>query len=92
MRDPVLQNLGTLPSYEREGAASSLVRWVFDRADREDTIVYLDTDAHGHARLMYERLGFVKVGETSFDLEKYGGNGAHTHIAMVREPVKKSQQ
>ena len=59
---------------------------VRERADREGTTVNLDTKAQGHARLMYERLGFVKVGETFFELDMYGGSGAHTHIAIVKEP------
>lgn len=81
-----LGNLGTLPWYQRRGAASALIRWPFERADREDLPVYLETDEAGIPRRMYERLGFERKDAALFDLSKYGGTGSHTHMAMIREP------
>ena len=82
----VLGNLGTLPWYQRKGAASALSSWPFEKADEEEVPVYLDTDEAGPAIRMYERLGFSRVDEVVFDLSEYGGEGKHTHVAMIREP------
>ena len=82
----MLGNLGTLPWYQRREAASTLVRWWFERADKDGFSVFLDTDLDGQGRPLYERLGFERVGEAVLDLAKYGGTGTHTHIGMLREP------
>ena len=82
----VLGNVGTLPSYQRRGAASALVQWPNDEADKAGIPIYLDTNQDGHARRMYERLGFRQNDSVFFDLEKYGGEGTHTHIGMIRAP------
>ncbi|KAK3725077.1 hypothetical protein LTR37_000587 [Vermiconidia calcicola] len=82
----LLGNLGTLPWYRGRGAASALSRWPLSEADKECILVYLDTDQEGSARRMYEKLGFERVGEAIFDLSRYGGEGMHTHVAMIREP------
>ena len=82
----MLGNIGTLPSYQRRGAASALVRWPFEEADKQGIPVYLDTNEDGHARSLYERLGFSRVDAAVLDLSKYGSNGLHTHMAMLREP------
>ncbi|KAK5134981.1 hypothetical protein LTR08_005933 [Meristemomyces frigidus] len=85
-RHYLLGNLGTLPAYQRRGAASALTSWPFAEADKEGVIVYLDTDEAGDARRMYEKLGFERVGDASFDLSKHGGQGRHTHMGMIRKP------
>lgn len=82
----VLGNVGTLPWYKRKGAATALISWPFEDADRDGMIVYLDTDQDGSARRIYERLGFRRAGEAAFDLSEYGSTGVHTHIGMIREP------
>ena len=86
----MLQNLGTTPHYRRQGAASALVKWVFERADAEGVIVFLDTAEDGFARQMYGRLGFEVEGELVFDLSEYGGKGQATFVGMVREPIRRS--
>lgn len=79
-----------MPSYQRRGAGSALTSWPFDRADKENVLVYLDTDDKGQAHGMYSRLGFRRVDEVTFDLSEYGGEGMHTHMAMIREPQQRS--
>ncbi|RAK98090.1 GNAT family N-acetyltransferase [Aspergillus ibericus CBS 121593] len=80
-------NLATDPKYQRMGAASKLIRCPFEEADRDSVACYLDTDLHGPAIKMYERNGFVRVGEgVSVSLEKYGGQAIHTHVGLIREP------
>ncbi|PYI08330.1 hypothetical protein BO78DRAFT_395718 [Aspergillus sclerotiicarbonarius CBS 121057] len=81
-------NLATDPKYQRMGAGSKLIRCPFEEGDREGVACYLDTDLHGPAIKMYERNGFVRVGEgVSVSLEKYGGQGFHTHVGLIREPA-----
>ena len=41
----------------------------------------------GLAISTYKKLGFVAAGDPiTIDLEKYGGEGIHEHIGMIREP------
>ena len=84
-------NIGTSSDYQRKGAASALVKWVFEDADKNGVLVYLDTTIDGPSRPMYEKLGFRRVGECSIDLEEYGGEGVHTHIAMIRYPIERRE-
>ena len=86
----MLCNIGTLPWYKRNGAASALIRWPFRDADKDQVLVYLDTDQDGVARRIYERLGFQRAGEAVFDLSQYGSAGTHTHIAMIRPPQQET--
>lgn len=110
----MLGNIGTLPSYQRRGAASALTRWPFEEADKCGIPVYLDTNEagkrlkaarlptsdtcansyspqnSGHARVMYEKAGFVRKDAVVFDLAKHGGEGTHTHMGMIREPRSQS--
>ena len=82
----VLGDVGTLSWYKRRGAATALISWPFEDADKDKLVVYLDTDQNGGARRIYERLGFRRAGEAVFDLSKHGSTGIHTHIGMIREP------
>lgn len=40
----VCANLATDPDFRRMGAATKLMKWPFEAADREGVICYLDTD------------------------------------------------
>ncbi|KAG8525751.1 uncharacterized protein KY384_000511 [Bacidia gigantensis] len=85
----LLALLGTHPKHERKGAATMLVKWIFERADKEQLPCYVDSSRTGHA--LYERLGFRDFGKACVDLDKFeGGNGAglQTWYAMKREPQK----
>ncbi|KAJ5929493.1 hypothetical protein N7454_006443 [Penicillium verhagenii] len=67
------------PAYRRRGAASMLVGWGCDLADREGVPVYLD--AHIDAAPLYRKFGF----ENRVDKEA-SPEGA---LSMIREPVAK---
>lgn len=82
---PALDLLATLPSHQRHGAASALVKWGTDLADREGLPVFLEATAGNDG--FYGKFGFEKVGEARHDLSKWGGQGWYTHVFMVREPV-----
>lgn len=63
----MLRDAGTVLWYLRRGAASALIRWPFENADRDAVLVYLDTDQDGNDRKIYDRLGFNRVGEAAWD-------------------------
>lgn len=66
----------TWPEYQGRGVASRLIAWGLQRADGGDeaTPAYLKTSAKG--RKVYERFGFVGVGESSMVRRGKGGGGA----------------
>ncbi|KAJ5777952.1 hypothetical protein N7520_001198 [Penicillium odoratum] len=66
------------PEYRGRGAASMLIQWGCELADREGVPVYLD--AHVDAASLYRRFGFKDREDKSVTPE-----GA---ISMIREPVK----
>lgn len=82
----MIDNVGTLQSHQGRGIASALIRTALEVC--EEKPVYLDTsgDEDGRAWLLYERLGFKRVGEFEIDLSRYGSQGKHKHFGMVREP------
>lgn len=82
--------LATHPKYERKGAAGLLIRWPFERADKDGKRCYVDSSAIGYK--LYSRCGFEDVGEMRLYLDKYDdtGYGMQRWVAMVREPRKSS--
>ena len=82
----VLCNITTPPCYQRRAAASALIRRTFEDADRDGVIICLDTEENSNPRRIYESLGFIHVGEATWDLSQYGSTVLHTHIVKIREP------
>jgi GNAT superfamily N-acetyltransferase len=71
--------LVTHPDFRRQGAASILIQWGCDLADRNGVAAYLD--AHEDAAPLYRKFGFKDrndIGVTS--------DGA---VPMIREPQKR---
>ncbi|ORX97101.1 acyl-CoA N-acyltransferase [Clohesyomyces aquaticus] len=83
----LLENLATHPDHRGRGLASQLIEWVFPHADKNRFLVYLDTASDNPAMRLYKRLGFVEKGShTIDDLSRFGGEGSHTHVALIRDP------
>ncbi|KAJ4359837.1 uncharacterized protein N0V89_000393 [Didymosphaeria variabile] len=83
----LLENIATHPNHRGNGLASQLIRWVFPQADKQGALVYLDTASDNAALRLYKKLGFQEEGsDTIKDLTKYGGEGEHTHVALLRLP------
>lgn len=82
----VLMNVGTAKAWQEKGAATALMEWMFEAADREQVPIYLDTTAEGPAKRLFDKLGFKEAGEFEIDLSNYGGQGKHSHVGMVRRP------
>lgn len=84
----LLENLATHPDHRRRGLASRLIEWVLPQADRQKALVYLDTASDNEAMRIYKNLGFEEGGsDTIENLERFGGEGSHTHVALVRRPL-----
>lgn len=81
----MVDNVGTLQSHQGRGIASSLFRTVFEEVC-EGRPMYLTTsgDEDGRAWPLYESLGFKTVGEWEIGLSKFGGEGLHLHLVMLR--------
>lgn len=80
-----LDLLATLPSYQRFGAASVLVKWPTDLADREGLLVFLDATPGSEG--FYAKFGFQKVSETRHDLSNWvvrGCIGIHSWFGSRR--------
>jgi predicted N-acetyltransferase YhbS len=69
--------------HQRMGIGAKLVEVGLADADRLDLPVYLESTAA--AKALYARSGFAQMGETRFDLAKYGGEGEWASWVMVRE-------
>lgn len=87
----LLENIATSPAFRGRGFASRLIEWVFPHADKMDegrgVVVYLDTASDNPAMKLYKRLGFAERGQAVVkDLERFGGEGDHVHVAFTREP------
>jgi ribosomal protein S18 acetylase RimI-like enzyme len=80
----VLMNIGTIKTSRQKGAATALIKGAIEAADREKVSIYLDTVSEGLARELFDKLGFKEVGRFEIDLSKYGGQGCHSHVGMIR--------
>ena len=80
----VLMNIGTTRTSRQKGAATALVKRAIEAADREKVSIYLDTVSEGPAKGLFDKLGFAEVGRFDIDLSKYGGQGSHSHVGMIR--------
>lgn len=79
----MLSSLATHPLHQGRGAASMMLEWGLDEADRRGFAVYLD--GTGIAKPLYERNGFGVVKEVEWDRKPWGGDGKDRHYCMVRK-------
>lgn len=81
----VLDLLATLPSFQRRGIGSALLRWGTTQADALGCRVYLEATGEGYP--LYFKYGFRKMEEVTLDRAWFGGSGTETFILMIRDPV-----
>jgi ribosomal protein S18 acetylase RimI-like enzyme len=61
-----LADIALLPEYRRAGIGTSLIKDLMVEAQKADKPVRLQVETlNPQAKLLYERLGFIKTGETS---------------------------
>lgn len=66
----VLTTLKTKESEQKRGAGSMLVKWGIEQARKDGVPAFLEASKEGQP--MYEKAGFVKLGEVSTDLSSIG--------------------
>lgn len=84
-----LVNIGTNVSHLRNGLAKKLVTWLFPFCDELRLDYKLLASPMG--RFLYKSSGFVEEGKgdraaVEIDMSKWGGEGIHQHVYMVRHP------
>ena len=85
----LLENVATYPDHRGKGLASQLIEWALPQADQQNVPIYLDTANDNPAMRIYKRLGFEEKGSNTIDdLVMYGGEGSHTHVALLRLPSR----
>ena len=70
-----LVDIALLPASRSHGVGTALIGNLLDEGDNEDRLVRLEVLKNNRAALLYERLGFVKTGESGL------------HFQMERRPV-----
>ena len=77
-----------LPSYQRKGIGTALMRHGFEELGADALPIWLVTQVRG--RDMYRTLGFEDVDVVDVDFSeyvgKYKGFGVHRNICMIRQP------
>ncbi|KAL1601664.1 hypothetical protein SLS60_006579 [Paraconiothyrium brasiliense] len=77
----VLMHMVTHPAHRGKGAAGMLIKWGIEQAERDGVPAYLEAGVMG--RPVYERYGFVQVGELlEVDLKQGGGEGVFVMCKM----------
>jgi GNAT superfamily N-acetyltransferase len=77
----VLMHMVTHPAHRGKGAAGILIRWGMEQAERDGVPAYLEAGVMG--KPIYERYGFVQVGELlEVDLKEGGGEGVFVICKM----------
>lgn len=72
----------THPSHRGKGAAGLLVKWGIEQAERDRVPAYLEAGLMG--RLVYERYGFVEMGDIlELDLREFNVDMVFRMIKMA---------
>jgi GNAT superfamily N-acetyltransferase len=83
----ILMHMVTHPAHRGKGAAGMLIRWGIEQAERTGAGVPAYLEAGVMGRPIYERFGFVQVGELlEVDLEGCGGKGKFVMCTMAHFP------
>jgi len=83
----VLDIIHTHPSHQGRGAASQLVKWGTDRADKMRMPCYVESSPAGYP--LFRKFDFDDVTDMEIDLIKYRhgyGSYRYKHIVMTRVP------
>jgi GNAT superfamily N-acetyltransferase len=78
--------LGTLPSYQRRGAASLHLSWAIELAEEKELTCWVEASPMSVA--LYKKFGFVIQDTIVVQLDGSCGGGTQTTSCMMREPRK----
>ncbi|KUJ07053.1 acyl-CoA N-acyltransferase [Mollisia scopiformis] len=81
-----LLELATSPKFQRRGIGSQLINYGLEKAKQDKVKVYLSAAPGGVP--VYRKLGLEEVGRLEVNLEGFGAEGVHVHVAMVKEPLE----
>ncbi|KAJ4363918.1 hypothetical protein N0V83_009371 [Neocucurbitaria cava] len=85
----ILMHMVTHPSHRGKGAAGLLIRWGIEQAEKDGVPAYLEAGVMG--RPIYERYGFVQVGDLlDVDLKEFGINAVFSMCKMAYFPQTKA--
>ncbi|KAH8675775.1 putative GNAT family acetyltransferase [Xylariales sp. PMI_506] len=83
-----LQTLYTDPKHQRRGAASMLIKWGLEEAQKLGLPAFLDASEEGHS--VYTKMGFKDIDLQELDFSKWGAKQTHKNWAMIWEPAKQN--
>ena len=75
-----LQAIGVSPEYQGQGFGGKLLRAMFEKANSENFLIYLETETEDNVA-MYKKLGFKVIKE--FEVQEFN----FTFWEMIREPI-----
>ena len=78
--------LVVVPSYQRKGIGTRLLRWGLEQADQLGLKVWIDASPSGLG--LYQKLGWEEVSILKIELKEWGGKEGETDVtaSLVREP------
>ncbi|OBT60250.1 hypothetical protein VE03_10263 [Pseudogymnoascus sp. 23342-1-I1] len=87
----ILMHMVTHPSHRGKGAAGRLVKWGIEQAERDHVPAYLEAGRMG--RPVYERFGFVEVGDMlQLDLKEFNVDMIFRMIKMAYFPREEVEE
>lgn len=76
--------MGTLPSYQRRGAASLQLSWAVGLADENGLACWVE--ASPMSVPLYKKFGFEVQDEVVCQLDESCGGGTYKYTCLMREP------
>jgi len=82
-KDIELLIMRTLPSYQNQGLGGMLLKWGIQQAEKLGKRIFLVASPEG--KKLYEKNGFVSIGEVKMDLSEWNphGEGVYVQTAML---------
>jgi GNAT superfamily N-acetyltransferase len=80
-----LDGLNTHPNHQRKGAASSMLKWGTELADKNKLKICLEGTPAGVP--LYMSHGFKPLETVVHHLKEYGGPEEYSYVLMVRDPA-----
>ncbi len=80
----VLHLLIVLPSYQRQGLGTMLIREGLAAADRDNARTYIEASHMGLG--LYKKFGWKEVDDIVIDMRPHGGTGIASEKCLMREP------
>ncbi|KAL9629199.1 MAG: hypothetical protein Q9204_005410 [Flavoplaca sp. TL-2023a] len=83
-KDYFLHLLIVLPSYQRQGLGTMLIREGLAAADRDNARTYIEASPMGLG--LYKKFGWKEIDDIVIDMRPHGGTGIASEKCLMREP------